>query len=60
LESGLIEVMIQKMQMIQCGSSVNLLQMWLMKAIYTNKNRMNQEFQHCLESGLIEVMNMKM
>jgi hypothetical protein len=31
-----------------------------MKAIYTNKNRMNQEFQHCLESGLIEVMIQKM
>jgi hypothetical protein len=28
-----------------------------MKVIYTRENLMNQEFQHCSESQLIEVMN---
>jgi hypothetical protein len=31
-----------------------------MKVIHASQNMMNQEFQHCLESQLIEVMNMKM
>jgi hypothetical protein len=31
-----------------------------MKVIYNNKNMMNKEFQHCVESKLIEVMMMKM
>jgi hypothetical protein len=31
-----------------------------MKVIYNSKNMMNKEFQHSLESELIEVMNMKM
>jgi hypothetical protein len=31
-----------------------------MKVIYTRENMMSQEFQHCSESQLIEVMNMKM
>jgi hypothetical protein len=29
------------------------------EVIYTMKNSVNQEFQHCLELRLIEVMNMK-
>jgi hypothetical protein len=31
-----------------------------MKVIDIRRNMMNQEFQHCSESQLIEVMNMKM
>jgi hypothetical protein len=31
-----------------------------MKAIYKMKNRMSKEFQHCMESQLIEVMTLKM
>jgi hypothetical protein len=31
-----------------------------MKVIHNMKNKMNQEFQHCSESSLIEVMKMKM
>jgi hypothetical protein len=34
--------------------------MKLMKVIYNIKNMMNKEFQHCVESKLIEVMKMKM
>jgi hypothetical protein len=34
--------------------------MWLMKVIYNLKNSMIQEFQHSLESRLIQVMNGKM
>jgi DNA topoisomerase IA len=34
--------------------------MKLMKVIYNWKNMMNKEFRHCMESKLIEVMNMKM
>jgi hypothetical protein len=44
----------------QCASIVNLIQMKWMKVIYTIENMMNQEFQHCSESQLIEVMNVKM
>jgi hypothetical protein len=60
LESKLIEVMIYKMLPIQFVSSVNLIQMWLMKVIYNMKNILNKEFQHYLESKLIEVMIHKM
>jgi hypothetical protein len=49
-----------KMQMIQNVSIVNLIQMKWMKVIYKNKNMTNKEFQHFVESKLIEVMNMKM
>jgi hypothetical protein len=56
LELRLIEVMIDEMLPIQFGSSVNLIQMWLMKVIYILKNILIQEFQHSLESRLIEVM----
>jgi hypothetical protein len=56
----LIEVMIHKMQMIQFVSSVNLIQMWLMKVRYKMKNISIQELQHRLESKLIEWMNLKM
>jgi ribosomal protein L30E len=60
LELSLIEVMNYKMQTIQFGSIVNLIQMKLMKVIHNLKNMNNQEFQHFLELSLIEVMNYKM
>jgi hypothetical protein len=44
----------------QCASIVNLIPMKWMKVIHTLKNRMSQEFEHCSESQLIEVMNLKM
>jgi hypothetical protein len=55
VESQLIEVMIVKMHSIQFALVVNLIQMKWMKMIYTKKNMINQEFQHCVESQLIEV-----
>jgi CRISPR/Cas system CSM-associated protein Csm2 small subunit len=59
MESKLIEVMNDKMQMIQFVSIVNLIQMKLMKVIDKMKNISNQEFQQCEESQVIEVMKMK-
>jgi hypothetical protein len=62
VESKLIEVMNMKMQIIQFDSIVNLIQMKLMKVmkvmkvIYNLGNRMNNEFQDCMESKWIEVM----
>jgi hypothetical protein len=44
-ESHLHEVMNMKMQMIHCGSIVNLIQIKLMKVIYNLKNMKNQEFE---------------
>jgi hypothetical protein len=49
-----------KMQMIQFVSILNLIQMKLMKCSDNLKNMMNKEFQHFVESQLIEVRNMKM
>jgi hypothetical protein len=46
--------------MIQFVSKLNLIQMKLMKVIYMMKNMMNKEFQHFVESQLIEVRKMKM
>jgi hypothetical protein len=46
-----------KMQKIQI---VNLSQMKLMKMIDNMKNILKKEFQHWVESKLIEGMNMKM
>jgi hypothetical protein len=51
-------VMKMKMQMIQFVSIVNLIQMKLRKVIHNMKNSMNKEFQHWMESKLIEVMKM--
>jgi hypothetical protein len=56
LESQLIEVMIVKMPPIQFTGIVNLIQMKWMKVMNTRESMMSQEFQHCLESQLIEVM----
>jgi hypothetical protein len=39
-------VTMMKMQMIQFESSVNLIQMKLMKVIYIHKNMILQEFQY--------------
>jgi hypothetical protein len=52
--------MTMKMQTIQFVSSVNMIQMWLMKVIDNSKNSLIQEFQHFVELQLIEVMTMKM
>jgi hypothetical protein len=41
-------------------SIVDLIQLTLMKAIYSVKNMMNRNFERCMETKLIEVMNMKM
>jgi hypothetical protein len=41
-------------------SNGNVIQMKLMKVTYNSKNIPNKEFQHCMESQLIEVMKMKM
>jgi hypothetical protein len=60
VESGLIEVMILKMHIIQFVSIVNWIQMKLMKVIHNVKNILNKEFQHWMESKLIEVMIQKM
>jgi ribosomal protein L15 len=48
----LIQVMIQKILLIQFVSSVNLIQMWLTKVIDIRENRENKELQHCEESKL--------
>jgi hypothetical protein len=45
---------------IQFASTLNLIQMKLMKVIHIMKNMMNEEFQHSGESRLIEAMNVKM
>jgi hypothetical protein len=47
-----------KMHMIQFLSIVNPTQMKLMKVIDIAKNMMNKEFQHFVESQLIQVSNM--
>jgi hypothetical protein len=60
LESKLIEVMKMKMLQIQFVSTVNLIQMRLMKVIHKMKSMMNKEYQHFLELKLIEVMIEKM
>jgi hypothetical protein len=52
--------MIGKVLPIQFALIVNLIQMKSMKVNDTPKNIMNQEFQHCSESQLSEVMNVKM
>jgi hypothetical protein len=49
-----------KMQMIQFVSTVNWIQMKLMKVIDKMKNMAIQEFEHSLESIWIQVMKMKM
>jgi hypothetical protein len=59
-ESQLIEVTIVKMHTIQFVVIVNLIQVKWMKVIYTMKNMLNQEFEHCMESQLIKVMKKKM
>jgi hypothetical protein len=56
LESRLIEVMNVKMLPIQFVSSVNVIQMWLIKVIRNLENISNQEFQHYVESRLIDIM----
>jgi hypothetical protein len=48
------------MQMIHFVSIPNLIQMKLMKARDIMKNLMNKEFQHFVQSQLIEVRIMKM
>jgi hypothetical protein len=48
-----------KMHTIQFGLMVNLIRMKWIKVVYTIENMMNQEFQHCSESRLIEVMILK-
>jgi hypothetical protein len=59
LESRSAEVMNVKMLPIQFVSTMNLIQMKLMKMVSNCKNISNKEFQHSLESKLIEVMKMK-
>jgi hypothetical protein len=58
-ESELIEGMMMKMLLSQFEAIVNLIQMKSMKAIYTLKNMMIQEFQHFMEFQLIEAMKKK-
>jgi hypothetical protein len=60
VESHFIEMVKTKMQRIQFVSIANLIQMKLMKVIYTLKSMMSQEVQHCVESQLIEGMKMKL
>jgi hypothetical protein len=50
VESQLIEVRMMKMHLIQFVSSLNLIQMKLMKVIDMAKNIMSKEFQHFVES----------
>jgi hypothetical protein len=57
MESQSIEVMILKMHSIQFGLIVNLIQMKSMKVIYNMKNMMNQEFEHCAQSQLIQAIS---
>jgi hypothetical protein len=59
LESRFIEVMKMKMLAIQFVSSVNLIQMKLMKVLYNMKNILIQQFQQSLELRLSEVMTHK-
>jgi hypothetical protein len=63
MESQLSEVMRieikMKMQMIQSVSSVNLIQMRLMKMLYNGKQMMNAESRLCVDSQWIQVMNGK-
>jgi hypothetical protein len=47
------------MQMIQFVSILNLIQMKLMKVICMMKNMMKKEFQHFVESQLIEASFLK-
>jgi hypothetical protein len=49
-----------QIQMIQFVSSVNLIQIWLMKVISSHENIVIQQFRYSLKSKLIEVMNIKM
>jgi hypothetical protein len=50
--------MIDEMLPIEFVSNVNLIQMRLMKVISNLKNMLIHELHRCLESRLIEVMNM--
>jgi hypothetical protein len=56
VEFRLIQVMKMKMQMIQFGSIVNLIQMEMMKVIHKMRSMMIQEFQYPMKFEYLMIM----